>query len=139
MRNKIVQLFLLAVLTVGIAGAAQAQTGSPYNATIPFDFTVAGKSFEAGDYSISFGVIGSNRSSFLIRSADGKETAIISETFAEDATKPIGNARIVFDKDGDNYSLTQIKTSSKNIIVYGQKKKQNPSKVTGVEVSMLRK
>ena len=139
MKNKMLQLFLLVGLTIGVTGLAQAQTGSPYEANIPFDFTVGGKSFKAGAYSISFGIVASNRSSFLIRSADGKETAIVSDAFTQDLFKPNGNARIVFDKDGDNHALAEIKTSQKNVVLYKERKKQKSAKVTGVEVTMLRK
>ncbi len=139
MKNKMLQLFLLLGLTIGIAGAAQAQTGSPYQATIPFDFTVAGESFKAGEYMITFGIVASNRSSFLISSADGNEIAIINQTIAEDVSKPNGKARIVFDKDGDNYALAEIKTSLRNVVVFKERKKQKSAKVTGVEVTMLRK
>ena len=139
MRNKMLQLFLLVGLTIGITGLAQAQTGSPYEANIPFDFTVSGKTFTAGEYSISFGFIGTNRSSFVIRSADGKQSAIVSHTFAEHLFKPNRNPVIVFDKDGDNYALAEIKTSQRNVVVFNNSKKQKSAKVTGVEVSMLRK
>ncbi len=139
MRNKMLQLFLLLGLTVGMVGAAQAQTSSPFQVNIPFDFTVAGESFKAGEYSITFGIVGTNRSSFLIRSADGNEIAIINQTFVEDVLKPNGNERIVFDRDGDNYALAEIKTSSKNVVVFKEKKKQKSAKVAGVEVSMVRK
>lgn len=139
MRNKMLQLFLLLGLTIGITGLAQAQTGSPYEANIPFDFTVAGNSFKAGEYSISFGIVRSNRASFLIRSADGKETAIINDTFSKEVLKPGGNARIVFNKDGDDYTLAEIETSQINVELFKERRKQKSVKVTGVEVSMLRK
>ena len=139
MRNKMLQLFLLVGLTIGITGLAQAQTGSPYEANIPFDFTVAGKSFKAGEYSISFGIVRSNRASFLIRSADGKVSAIVNDTFSKDVLNHRGNARIVFNKDGDNYILAKIKSSEINVELFNVGGKQKSAKVTGVEVSMLRK
>src|SRR5688572_20611250 len=115
MKNKILQLFLLLGLTIGITGLAQAQSGSFYQADIPFDFTVAGKSFKAGEYSISFGILRDSPASFLIRSADGKESTIVKNAFAKEVLKPDGNARIVFDKDGDDYSLAEIKSSRVNV------------------------
>src|SRR5687768_7202276 len=117
MRNKMLQLFLLLGLAIGITGFAQAQTGSPYQVNIPFDFSVSGKSFKAGEYSISFGVIKSTPSSFLIRSADGKESAIVTDAFSKEVFKSNGTERIVFDKDGDVYTLAEIKTLQKNVVL----------------------
>lgn len=130
------QLFLLFALTVGGAALAKAQTGSPYQANIPFDFTVGGKSFKAGEYSISFGILRSAPASFLIRSADGKESAIVTDTFLKDVLTPSGRARIIFDKQGDDYVLTQIKSSAKNVEVYKVRKKRKSVKVATVEVSL---
>ena len=139
MRNKMLQLFLLLGLTIGVAGFAQAQTGSVYRTDIPFDFSVNGKSFEAGEYSIKFGFIGNIPDGFLIYSNDGKESAFINNTVSNDVSKPNENVRIVFDKDGDNYALAEIKTLWRNVELFKTSKKQKSAKVTGVEVSMLRK
>src|SRR5688572_1100879 len=124
MRNKMLQLFLLLGLTIGVAGFAQAQTGSVYRTDIPFDFSVSGKSFKAGEYLISFGVVNGSPASFLIRSANGKEVAVVTETSANDVLFTNYNARIVFDKEGDDYTLTKIKTTWKNIDVFKARKKQ---------------
>jgi hypothetical protein len=139
MKNKILQLFLLLGLTVGITGLAQAQSGSVYQANIPFDFSVSGKSFKAGEYSISFGILRDSPASFLISSADGKESAIVRDAFSKEVLKPSRNARIVFDKDGDDYTLAEIKSSRINIELSNLRRKQKSAKVTGVEVSLLRK
>ena len=139
MKNKILQLFLLLGLTIGINGLAQAQSGSLYRANIPFDFSVNGKSFKAGEYAISFGFLRDSPASFLIRSADGKETVVIRNAFPKEVLKPNRNARIVFDKDGDNYALAEIKSLQVNVELYNIKTKQKSEKTTGVEISMVRK
>ena len=139
MKNKILQLFLLVGLTLGITGLAQAQSGSLYRANIPFDFSVNGKSFKAGEYSISFGILRDSPASFLIRSADGREAAIVNDAFSREVLNPTGNARIVFNKDGDNYTLAEIKSSRVNVELFKERRKQKSAKITGVEVSMLRK
>lgn len=139
MKNKILQLFLLVGLTIGITGLAQAQSGSLYRANIPFDFSVNGKSFKAGEYSISFGILRDSPASFLIRSADGKESAMVTDAFSKDVFKSNGTERIVFDKDGDVYTLAEIKASQKNVVLLKERKKQKSAKVTGVEVALLTK
>ena len=133
------QLLLLLVFTVGITASAQAQTGLLYRANIPFDFSVSGEPFKAGEYSISFGVIRNNPSSFLISSNDGKEIAIVNDTFFKEVLNPTKNPRIVFNKDGDNYALAEIKSSDINVELFGVRRKQKSAKITGVEVSMVRK
>ena len=139
MRKRMLQLFLLLSLTIGITGLAQAQTGSFYRANIPFDFSVNGKTFKAGEYSVRLGFITNTPDSFLIYSTDGKETAVIHNTSANDVFKPNENVRMVFDKDGDSYALAEIKTLWRNVELTGTSKKQKSAKVTGVEVSMVRR
>lgn len=133
------QLFLLFALTVGITGLAQAQTDSLYRANIPFDFTVAGKTFKAGEYSIKFGFLRNTPTSFLISSVDGDDVAIINNAFSKDVAKPNKNARLVFNKNGDDYALAEIKTLWEDIELYKTPKKQKGTKISGAEVSMLRK
>ena len=139
MRNKMLQLFLLLGLTISVAGFAQAQTGSVYRADIPFDFSVKGKLFKAGEYTINFGVIRESPASFLISSTEGDESAIVNVVSSNQVLNPNYNARLVFDKEGDDYSLAEIKTPWKNVELLKAKKKQKSAKVTGVEVSMVRR
>jgi hypothetical protein len=139
MRKRMLQLFLLLSLTIGVTGLAQAQTGSFYRANIPFDFSVNGKPFKAGEYSIRFGFVGTIPNSFLIHSNDGKESAIINNTFSNDVFKPNENVRIVFDKDEDNYALAEIKTLWRNVELFKTSKRQKSARITGVEVSIFRK
>lgn len=136
MKNKALQLFLLLGLTVGITGLAQAQTGLPYQANIPFDFTVREKLFKAGEYSISFGIVTSIQTSFLIRSADGKKSALVANSIPKRVLNHTGNSRIVFDKDGDNYTLAEVKTPRASIELYKVNKKQKSARITGVEIAM---
>ena len=139
MKNKMLQLFLLLGLTIGLAGLAEAQSGLFYRANIPFDFSVSGESFKAGEYSISFGFIRNNPASFLISSNDGNEIAIVTDAFSKEVLNPTRKPRIVFNKDGDNYTLAEIKSLDINVELFGVRRKQKSAKVTGVEVSMVRK
>ena len=139
MRKRMLQLFWLLSLTVGISGLAQAQSGSLYRANIPFDFSVNGKLFKAGEYSIKFGFVRDSPASFLISSADGKEVAVINNTLLENVSELNEDAQIVFDKDGDDYALAEIKTLETNIELVLTGRKQKSARVSVVEVSMVRK
>lgn len=106
MKNKIMQFFLFLALVVGAAGVSHA--AAPSQLTIPFDFTVNGKLMKAGSYSISFGVSVSNPGSFMIRSADGKNAALVMNAITEQTAVETGDTSLIFTKNGDSYSLSKI-------------------------------
>ncbi|MGI9066209.1 MAG: hypothetical protein ACR2HX_07385 [Pyrinomonadaceae bacterium] len=89
-------LMTLAVVSV------HAQSRSKIEVTIPFDFTAGKVKLEAGTYSVKF----ISHNALLLRSADGKQSAIIvaPRTVGWDK-KP---ERVVFHRYGDRYFLSQV-------------------------------
>ena len=96
MKNKIAQFLMLVGLTVGLAVFAQAQTISTHKVEIPFDFIVGEKTFTAGKYEVSFGILQNSRGSFLLRSTDGKQAAIVTQTIANESDENIKTDNFVF-------------------------------------------
>lgn len=92
----------MAVVTI----TAEAQAlGSQLRARIPFDFNVGQTRFPAGEYRITVLNPNSDRKVLQIRSADGKNSAMIQtnelETSASEQTK------LVFNRYGDRYFFAQ--------------------------------
>ena len=106
MKNRIMQLFLLLGLVFGVSSLARAT--SPYHLNVPFDFTVNGKLMKAGNYEIQFGIAASSAGSFLIRSADGKNAALVTPAATRQFPKEMKDINVVFEKSGDAYSLSEV-------------------------------
>ncbi len=137
MKNKIAQFLMLAVLTAGLAVFAQAKTSSIYKITIPFNFIVGEKSFDAGDYSIEFGVVSGERNHFVIRSADGKQAAIVSYGIAKYSTENLKNANLVFNVLNERYILSEVNTHRTSVELPGSKEKTKKP-VKRVEVALAK-
>jgi hypothetical protein len=105
MKNQIIRnsailglFFMLAIASV------RAQTPSRVEVTIPFDFSAGKANLKAGTYSI-----GRNSQSLLIiRSADGKTTALISAPLIIGSRDANPGERLVFNQYGDRYFLSQV-------------------------------
>jgi hypothetical protein len=112
MRNKIIQLGLLIGLAVSLAGFAKAQTAAQYRLKIPFDFTVGGQHFQAGDYAINFGGLSGNLRRLVIQSRKSKEAAIavVSPKETTLQRKEQNNAVLVFKVYENQYFLAEIET-----------------------------
>ncbi len=90
--------FVLAIASVN------AQTASRAEVTIPFDFSAGKANLKAGSYNI-------NRLSgtaITIRSADGETAALVNAQLAIGSRDYKGGARLVFNKYGDRYFLSQV-------------------------------
>lgn len=137
MKNKIAQILMLVVLTVGFAAFANAQTGKVHRATIPFDFIVGDKSFGAGEYAVNFGVSTSIRDTFLLRSADGKQSAIINQTVSKSGDKNLKQTNFVFYVSNGHYHLAEINTAQKSIELRSSRSK-NKTEANKYELAMAR-
>ena len=115
MKNKIAQFLMLIGLTVGLAVFAEAQTGSIHKVEIPFDFIVGEKTFTAGKYAVSFGILQNSRGSFLLRSADGKQAAIVNQTIVNESDKNIKTDNFVFIVYNGKHYLAEITTADRSV------------------------
>lgn len=139
MRNKFMQLFLMLGLTFGLVGMAQAEIGSFYKVNIPFDFNIGEKSFKAGEYTIGFGTVSFDQKNFLIRSADGKDSAIITRSISKQVYEQPLKAAFVFNVyDGQHY-LAEVTTPRTSVELYDAKpKSKRGAKVEHVEVALTK-
>jgi hypothetical protein len=90
--------FVLAVASVN------AQTPSRAEVTIPFDFSAGKANLKAGSYHI-YRLSGS---AISIRSANGETAAIVSAPLAIGSRDFKAGERLVFNKYGDRYFLSQV-------------------------------
>lgn len=124
------QLFLLLGLVFGVSNLARA--AAPYQLNIPFDFTVNGKLMKAGSYEIRFGMSAANSGSFLLRSGDGKNVAIVTPAMSREYPKGMKDINVVFEKSGNDYFLSEV--YSPRISVKLPKANSDSVKVTRVEL-----
>lgn len=96
-----------AILALLAATFANAQTTVPaLRAEIPFVFEMRGATLPAGDFRIDFS---EDRSWFTIKSLEDSKESAIGVTFSVALHKQSPNeAKLVFNKYGDRYFLSQI-------------------------------
>jgi hypothetical protein len=99
-------LGVVAMLTVVLAVSAFGYTHitGVVKADIPFDFMVSGKTLQAGTYNVQRGSTGVT---VLIRKVNGNDAAT-SIVMNGETTKADGKARLVFNRYGNEYFLTEI-------------------------------
>ena len=98
-------MFAKTYATVGLftlLAVAPAFAEQPLQATIPFDFTIGSTRMHAGEYVVNF-----ERSFTWVKRADGKASyALLTIPLrVADSSEP---ARLVFNKYGNSYFLSQI-------------------------------
>src|SRR3954464_5533687 len=103
MKSVIVRSLAMFSLIAGLGSICLMAQG-PIQVTIPFDFTVGAKSFPAGDYLVRPDMTSVVTS---IRSADG-QSAAMALTHPIQAIKVSGGTRLVFNRYGDRYFLSQV-------------------------------
>ncbi|HEX6728888.1 MAG TPA: hypothetical protein VF074_02705 [Pyrinomonadaceae bacterium] len=99
-------LTILGALLVMTAATAHAQSERTEVTYIPFDFVVGKKTLPAGEY-----VVRPNRTRsndvWLVQSKDGDTSALFTTT-AVQSSKAAKRTKLVFNKYGDQYFLSQI-------------------------------
>ena len=108
MRKKVLSAALIfGLLAVAAAATAYAQMpGTVIRATIPFAFSVKGRTLPAGDYEIRR--ITDEPDGLRISSVNDRHEAAIFETEPVEARRIARRAEIVFHKYGDSYFLSDI-------------------------------
>ena len=98
---------LLCLLLVGSAGAQE--PGTRIRASIPFDFTVKGKTMPAGVYDITR--VMDEPVTLLLRNIHDKHDVVVVETEpVRDYSMP-RRAELVFNRYGDTYFLSEVFTA----------------------------
>lgn len=126
------QLLKAATMFVGIialafasAMAASAQNPRNLKVNIPFDFSVKGATLPAGEYIVSR-VSTTDEMSLTMQRTDGKGAAIVLAKRIQ-ANERQEESRLVFNRIGDHYFLSQVWTSgdSEGRELYKTKKEQS--------------
>jgi hypothetical protein len=97
---------MILTLLIGVV-STQAQTRGAYDAEIPFDFTIANKNYEAGNYTIRVKSPFYLANILVVTNAKGRDLQTTALARSWDRSKN-GQARLEFDRDGDHYFLKQI-------------------------------
>lgn len=98
------------LLSLSFVGSVHAQLpGTEIRASIPFDFSVRGKTLPAGDYEISR--IGDEPADLLMRNVRDKREHVIFATDPRDARRIPRRNVLVFNRYGDTYFLEEVVTA----------------------------
>src|SRR5271165_935754 len=105
-------LFTIALLLGAASIYTQAESRTFLAVSIPFGFTVEGQSFPAGDYTISDSFVRS-QTVIQLRSSDSNYVAVI-QTHPTDSLKPSAKSELIFQRYGNTYFLSQIRTQGES-------------------------
>lgn len=98
------------LLSLSLAGSAYAQLpGTAIRASIPFDFTVRGKTLRAGDYELTR--IGDESVGLLLRNVHDRSEHVMFETEPVKVHRMPRRDILVFNRYGDSYFLEEVVTA----------------------------
>jgi len=103
--TKVGMLVLLSI--AALTASAKAQAGSGVKANIPFDFTVAGKRFAAGHYSITRASQTNGDLVLQVRSLD-EQSSVFPITSRVETLTARDKSVLIFHRYGDEYFLAQV-------------------------------
>ena len=111
MKKKISTLLIAVSLLLALSIApAHAYSKERVKADIPFEFTVAGKSFPAGEY-----IVEQFASRILmIRSTDGRYVTMFLISPVQPGAS-VTKAKLVFHRDGEQHSLFRVFTGASGL------------------------
>lgn len=101
--NLLIFSFIFVITTLPI----QAQFQSPLKAYIPFSFEVGEQTLPAGEYSFTPATKSGLRSALLIKSADGKNSVIVTPGLTQ-SKEVIIRGKLVFNISEKHYTLAFI-------------------------------
>ena len=105
MKNQVYRVITLFGIFLGLAVAGvQGQAPSRVEVDIPFEFSAGKATLKPGVYTIKR-LSGNN---LMLRRSDGKSTVILNAPLNLNSSDPNAVERLVFNKYGEQYSLSQI-------------------------------
>jgi hypothetical protein len=104
--RALVMAGMMALTAMACTQVAQAQ--DPIVVNVPFDFMVGNKTLPAGQYSVK--VSGKEQALLLIDREDATQSMFIA-TNAAVANEPQSESKLVFNRYGDRYFLSQVWTA----------------------------
>lgn len=106
MKNLLMMVVTISFLAIAGGAPVRAQVIDTIVADVPFDFTVRDSALPAGKYTIKR-TYSANPGVMQIRSADGDEVMLFVVGSAQAAKEP-DQTRLIFDRVGDRYFLSEI-------------------------------
>jgi len=105
MNNKIYRIVAILGVFLGLVVAnVQAQAPSKVEVKIPFEFSAGKTTLQPGVYTIKR----MSGNTVTLRSEDGKSSVILNAPVTDTSSDPNAVERLVFQKYGDEYALSQI-------------------------------
>ncbi len=105
MKNLAFRIAAILGILLGLTVAGvQAQTPSRVEVNIPFEFSAGKTTLKPGVYTIKR----MSGNLITLRNVDDKSSAILNAPVNLSSIDPDATERLVFNKDGDHYSLAQI-------------------------------
>jgi hypothetical protein len=109
MKSTFIKAGLVAVFALVLGTTGYGQISQKYNADIPFDFQVGGRTYHAGTYTIGALSDNSNSGAVTIHDRDGGEKRVIG-TALIGAETPNRAGKLVFVKLNGVYALERVQT-----------------------------
>src|SRR5689334_13743965 len=105
MKNKTYSFVAILGIFLGLAvTSVHAQSPTKVEVNIPFEFSAGKTTLPAGVYTVKR-LAGNN---VTLRSEDGRSTAILNAPVTNNSSDPNAGERLVFERYGDQYALSQI-------------------------------
>ena len=127
MKNKIYSFVAILGIFLGLAVVSvHAQSPSKVEVNIPFEFSAGKTTMPAGIYTIKR-LAGDN---VTLRSEDGKARVILNAPVSNNSSDPNAVERLVFERYGDQYALSQIwLTADSGRQVWTNKKREKSQRI----------
>jgi hypothetical protein len=106
MKNLLMMVVAISFLAIAGGAPVRAQVVDTIVADVPFDFTVRDSTLPAGKYTIKR-TYSADPGVMQIRNADGDEVVLFVVGSAQAAKEP-QQTRLIFDRVGDRYFLSEI-------------------------------
>jgi hypothetical protein len=108
--KKIIQLISFVFIAVVVSVVSvKAQAAQKFEANIPFSFSVAGKTYDAGNYKVKIAKPFGSAGIMTIWNGDGKVLGMFNVTSSGESTA--NESKFIFDRSGDDRTLTRIVTT----------------------------
>jgi len=106
MKHKLLKTAAMLGLLLALAAVSVSAQSSGIKASIPFDFAAGEARLKAGDYTIKR----ISKNALLMRSSGSKTGTIVFAPIAVQQTRSDSPERLVFNRYGEEYFLTQVWT-----------------------------
>ncbi len=107
MKTRAIKICAVLGLLIGLTTSAQAQMTAQFRAHIPFDFSVGGQSFRAGDYMLNSTSSASGGQILTIRETESGEAKLFL-VMPQEVNQRLEVSNLVFRRYGERYYLAEI-------------------------------